>query len=99
MQFRTHCILVGLTLVGGVGLWLIRLAAGYFANPVPFGYLTPLVILLIGAYCLILPLVYIVRGIALRRDRRHTVLAAVALFSLVWLFLPGLPTDVDAFEY
>ena len=100
MRLRTHYVLVGFTLVASIGLWIFDLAEGYFANPALLGMATPLVVIPIALFCLIMPVVYLIRGIQLRKDRRHIVLAGIALFALVWQpITPGLPHGLDAFHY
>ena len=100
MKLGTDCVLVGSALAAGIGLWVFELAEGYFANPALLGMATPLVVIPIAVFCLVIPVVYVLRGIWFRKDRRQVVLAVIALFSLVWRpITPGLPDNLDAFHY
>ncbi len=101
MSIRVHYIHAGLVLVASISLWLLYLAEGYFANPLLLGIVKFFFFdLAIALYCLVVPVVYLVKGFRCREDRRQIILAGIAGCALFFHpITPGLPRNLDAFHY
>ena len=100
MQFKTHKNLIVTALVGSTALWLVVIAEGYFADPVLLGTFLPLLLVPISLLCLSISVVYVVRLVFAKRDRRHIALAGIAIVALfIHPITPGLPSGLDAFKY